>query len=185
MESRVKRVKESKNEIERSQNWLLRSIYRLMRQIALLQVCNTALWLYVMFFFVMKMSWLYSQSEAATCKIAPFCDDFCKCFFLISFIFILYQTDIQYKLKRDVEWMKKLNSGHNEYFLHLQNVTKLPIVYHHTLNEIVRRRSYNALFENEVVSASEKISSFRKEETKQREAFMQSYGLHLPSIFFR
>ena len=38
MESRVKRVKESKNEIERSQNWLLRSIYRLMRQIALLQV---------------------------------------------------------------------------------------------------------------------------------------------------
>eukprot|EP01032_Pedospumella_encystans_P013316 gene13316-15338_t len=131
MESRVKRVKESKNEIERSQNWLLRSIYRLMRQIALLQ------------------------------------------------------TDIQYKLKRDVEWMKKLNSGHNEYFLHLQNVTKLPIVYHHTLNEIVRRRSYNALFENEVVSASEKISSFRTEETKQREAFMQSYGLHLPSIFFR
>ena len=50
MESRVKRVKESKNEIERSQNWLLRSIYRLMRQIALLQVCNAALWLYVMFF---------------------------------------------------------------------------------------------------------------------------------------
>ena len=43
MESRVKRVKESKNEIERSQNWLLRSIYRLMRQIALLQVCNAAL----------------------------------------------------------------------------------------------------------------------------------------------
>jgi len=81
--------------------------------------------------------------------------------------------------------MKKLNSGHNEYFLHLQNITKLPIVYHHTLNEIVRRRSYNALFENEVVTASEKISAFRTQETKQREAFMQSYGLHLPSIFFR
>ena len=95
------------------------------------------------------------------------------------------QTDIQYKLKRDVDWMKKLISGHNEYFLHLQNITKLPFIYHHTLNEIVRRRSYNALFEGEIVSASEKISGFRTQETHQRELFMQLYGLHLPPIFFR
>lgn len=43
MDFRVKRVRECKNEIERSQNWLLRSIYRLMRQIALLQVCVPAM----------------------------------------------------------------------------------------------------------------------------------------------
>lgn len=131
MEQRVRRVRDAKSEIERSQNWLLRSIYRLMRQIALLQ------------------------------------------------------TDIQFKLKRDVEWMRKLTAGHNEYFLHLEQIAKLPIVYQHLLNEIVRRRNYNALFENEVIAASERIANFRLEETKHREQFMQTYGLHLPPIFFK
>lgn len=131
LEQCARRVRDAKAEIERSQNWLLRSIYRLMRQIALLQ------------------------------------------------------TDIQFKLKRDVEWMRKLTVGHNEYFLHLEQIAKLPTLYQHLLNEIVRRRNYNALFENEVIAASERISTFRQEETKHREQFMQIYGLHLPPIFFK
>jgi hypothetical protein len=131
LEACARRVREAKNEIERSQNWLLGAIYRSMRQIALLQ------------------------------------------------------TDIQYKLKRDVDWMKKLSQGHNEYFVHLEQIEKLPVVYQHLLNEIVRRRNYNTLFEAEVVAASDKIAAFRREETKQREGFMQHYGLHLPPIFFK
>lgn len=131
LEACARRVRDVKNEIERSQNWLLGAIYRSMRQIALLQ------------------------------------------------------TDIQYKLKRDVDWMKKLTQGQNEYFLHLEQIEKLPIIYQHLLNEIVRRRNYNVLFESEVIAASEKIAAFRREETRQREGFMQHYGLHLPPIFFK
>ena len=97
----------------------------------------------------------------------------------------MLQTDIQYKLKQDVGWMKKLTQGHNEYFVHLEKIEKLPVIYHHLLNEIARRRSYNDLFEAEVIAASESISAFRSQETRQRELFMQKYGLHLPPIFFK
>ena len=97
MAQRSKTVKEAKNELERSQNWLVRSVYRIMRQIALLQ------------------------------------------------------TDIRHKLRKDVDWMKRLTAGRNEYFDHLSQIEKLPNVYNSLLNEIVRRRSYISLFESEVI----------------------------------
>lgn len=40
----------------------------------------------------------------------------------------LLQTDIQYKLRRDIEWMKKFSSSHNDSFKHLEHIGRLPAV---------------------------------------------------------
>lgn len=95
------------------------------------------------------------------------------------------QTEIQFKLKKDVDWMKRLSTGKNEYFSHLEQLASLPKTYSHLLKEISRRNSYNKLFESHVDVASEKISSFRNTEIKERELFMQTHGHSLPPIFFK
>lgn len=95
------------------------------------------------------------------------------------------QTDIQYRLKKDVDWMKKMTNGSNEYFKHLEHLTALPTAYDNLLQEIVRRKAYNGVFTGEVTKAYEKISQFRTDEIKEREVFMTTYGLCLPPVFFK
>jgi hypothetical protein len=96
-----------------------------------------------------------------------------------------FQTDIQYRLKRDVEWMRKWTSGHNEYFKHLEHLAQLPGAYQHLLHEIVRRKAYNGVFEGDVSGAIDKIGALRSGEIRERELFMSSFGLCLPPVFFR
>jgi hypothetical protein len=44
--------------------------------------------------------------------------------------------------------MKKWQKGHNEYFSHLEHVSKLPEAYESFLLEIVRRRAYDKVDNN-------------------------------------
>jgi hypothetical protein len=95
------------------------------------------------------------------------------------------QTDIQYKLKKGLELMKKWQKGHNEYFYHLEHVGKLPNAYESLLNEIVRRNAYTNIFEKKIEVISNSLASFRAEETSRREDFIKTQGLFLPPIFFQ
>ena len=53
------------------------------------------------------------------------------------------QTDIQFKLKKGLELMKKWHQGHNKYFVHLEHVAKLPESYQGLIDEIKRRHEFN------------------------------------------
>ena len=53
------------------------------------------------------------------------------------------QTDIQFKLKKGLELMKKWHQGHNKYFIHLEHVAKLPESYQGLIDEIKRRHEFN------------------------------------------
>lgn len=95
------------------------------------------------------------------------------------------QTDIQYKLKKGLELMKKWHKGHNEYFYHLEHVGKLPNAYESLLNEIVRRNAYTNIFEKKIEVITNSLAAFRAEETSRREEFIRTQGLFLPPIFFQ
>lgn len=94
------------------------------------------------------------------------------------------QTDIQYKLKKSLELMKKWKDGHNGYFQHLEYVCNLSETYEKFLQEIVRRKRAAELFENLIDRAKDAITNARENETKLREEFMKSVGAQLPPIFF-
>jgi Autophagy protein ATG17-like domain len=94
------------------------------------------------------------------------------------------QTDIQFKLKKGLELMKKWHQGHNKYFIHLEHVAKLPESYTGFLKEIRRRKSFNKIYESKIISLSNEVAALRVAETAAREEFMRSHGGHLPPIFF-
>ena len=52
------------------------------------------------------------------------------------------QTDIQFKLKKGLELMKKWRQGHNGYFQHLERIQSLPEAYRDFLYEVIRRKKY-------------------------------------------
>jgi hypothetical protein len=103
--------------------------------------------------------------------------------------------------------MKKWQKGHNEYFSHLEHVSKLPEAYESFLLEIVRRRAYDKvdnncscsaphatkflwlirmqIFELKVRDCSNDIASFRASETSRRDVFLRSALPHLPPLFFK
>lgn len=94
------------------------------------------------------------------------------------------QTEIQYKLKKGLELMRKWRKGHNGYFLHLEHVESLPQAYLSFLREIMRRRMYGQEFQELVTAVTEEVTSFREAETERRERFMNAAGAHLPPLFF-
>ena len=93
------------------------------------------------------------------------------------------QTDIQFKLKKGLELMKKWHQGHNKYFIHLEHVAKLPQAYQSFLREIGRRKNFNTVYESRIMALSDEVAGLRVAETSARESFMRSFGAHLPPIF--
>eukprot|EP00602_Paraphysomonas_sp_CaronLab_P004969 CAMPEP_0185028656 /NCGR_PEP_ID=MMETSP1103-20130426/14526_1 /TAXON_ID=36769 /ORGANISM="Paraphysomonas bandaiensis, Strain Caron Lab Isolate" /LENGTH=783 /DNA_ID=CAMNT_0027563141 /DNA_START=343 /DNA_END=2694 /DNA_ORIENTATION=+ len=94
------------------------------------------------------------------------------------------QTDIQFKLKKGLELMKKWRQGHNGYFQHLERIQSLPEAYRDFLYEVIRRKKYTEEFESLVKESVDRISAFRGVETKRREDFMATLGSCLPPLFF-
>lgn len=94
------------------------------------------------------------------------------------------QTDIQFKLKKGLELMRKWRQGHNGYFQHLEHVANMPEAYHGFLHEVMRRQSFNEEFDFLIRDAVAGISSLRSSEILLREQFMARMGSHLPPIFF-
>lgn len=95
------------------------------------------------------------------------------------------QTDVQYRLKRDIDWMKKLSSGQNEYFHHLQQLVDLPSLYKKLVMEIMRRRESMKDFNEHLQRSMDVIEKLRAEEILKREMFMETCGLNLPPLFFK
>ena len=95
------------------------------------------------------------------------------------------QTDIQFKLKKGLDIMRKWQKGHNEYFNHLDSLSKIPDAYESLLLEIIRRQRFNSLFELRVKEVSSDLSQIRNVEINFRENFMRSQSLNLPPIFFQ
>ena len=96
----------------------------------------------------------------------------------------LIQHDIQFTIKKkDLESMKRLTNSRNNYFDHLNSIKNLPSFYTEFIKEICRRRKYNEVFENELQSFSDRITSIRLHEIDHRKAFMENIGIHLPPIF--
>jgi hypothetical protein len=61
--------------------------------------------------------------------------------------------------------MKKWQSGHNEYFSHLEHVNRLPEAYEGLLLELVRRRAFNCVYEARITAIANDIAAFRAAET--------------------
>jgi hypothetical protein len=80
----------------------------------------------------------------------------------------LVQTDIQFKLKKGLEVMKKWHQGHNKYFSHLEHVAKLPAAYEKFLLEIERRHAFNKTYESRISVLTKELSLFRASETTAR-----------------
>lgn len=91
------------------------------------------------------------------------------------------QTSIQYKLKKDVDWIKKWNSSRAEYFEHLEKISKLPQSYHRLICEVVRRREADNLMDQIITNTIDKLRRIHEEEKKIRNNFLQAYGNDLPS----
>ncbi|CAE7342681.1 unnamed protein product [Symbiodinium microadriaticum] len=130
MEERCARMMESKGDIERAKNRLAEEVYRVMRQVAVIQ------------------------------------------------------TDIQFKLKKGMDLMKKWRHGHNGYFQHLERMQSLPEAYRDFLLEVIRRNRYTADFEELIQESVEKIKRFRDLETERRAKFMATCGSNLSPFFF-
>lgn len=52
------------------------------------------------------------------------------------------QTDIQYKVRKGMDLMKKWRTGDNGYFQHLDKIQHFPELYRQFLKEVIRRRKY-------------------------------------------
>lgn len=52
------------------------------------------------------------------------------------------QTDIQFKLRKGMDLMKKWRQGDNGYFQHLERIEHLPESYRQFLKEVLRRKQY-------------------------------------------
>jgi len=94
------------------------------------------------------------------------------------------QTEIQYKLKKGLEAMKKWLQGHNSYFGHLEHVARMPTAYVAFLREVVRRKGFSEAFEARLAALVQEVHSMRAEETAARERFLREHGAHLPPVFF-
>ena len=68
------------------------------------------------------------------------------------------QTDIQTKLKKGMEIIKKWKQGHNSYFDHLDVIDSLPMTYLYFLMDIVRRANYRIAFDNIVRQSTHVIT---------------------------
>lgn len=91
------------------------------------------------------------------------------------------QTDLQFRLKKEVTWMRAHAGGRSEYINHLSRIRDLPAAYTAALNEVVRRRAFAAQYTSSVESMAAAITSMRGEETRNREAFLARYGAALPA----
>jgi len=87
-----------------------------------------------------------------------------------------------HKFKQRVELMKKVSTGHNEYFVHLRSIVDLPVTYQAFLLEIVRRREFSAVYSEAIGELDSQITALRDSETLQRAAFMRVYGNDIPPI---
>lgn len=95
-------------------------------------------------------------------------------------------SDIQGKLRRDIELMKKLSSqGKNEYIVHLQSLAQLPRNYRALVDELTRRQRQTQRLQRQLQPAKRWLAQLRDREIVQREQFMREYGLHLPPIFLK
>jgi hypothetical protein len=94
-------------------------------------------------------------------------------------------SDIQEKLKRDIEWMKTLTQGQNEYTVHLKNLASLPQTYSNLMKELVRRKRAFKILHQRLAPAKQIVQEFRANETSQREQFMKECGMNLPPVFLK
>jgi hypothetical protein len=95
------------------------------------------------------------------------------------------QNKIQFSLKKDIDWMKKVNSGNNEYLNHLQGLSLLPSAYENLLIELVRRKEQFSRLQSYLTPIKNTIKDYREIEIKHRETFMKEYGVHLPPFFLK
>lgn len=94
------------------------------------------------------------------------------------------QTDVQFKLKKEMEWIKKwINAGGDGYFRHLCQISELPVHFEELLQEIRRRNRYNARLKGEIQGLKQRVEERRKDEILCREIFMKKTGINLPPIF--
>jgi len=94
------------------------------------------------------------------------------------------QTDIQFKLKKEMEWIKKwINAGGDGYFRHLCQISEFPVHFEELLQEIRRRNRYNSRLKEEIQELKQRVEERRKDEILSREMFMKKTGINLPPIF--
>jgi hypothetical protein len=98
----------------------------------------------------------------------------------------LVQSDIQYKVKKEIDWMKKLLLGSREgFYKHLSQLYHLPKHYLQLERELARRNAYNQFVSTELLNTFSRLESARDEEILRREEFMKLHGSNLPPIFFK
>jgi hypothetical protein len=96
------------------------------------------------------------------------------------------QSEIQFKLKKDVDWLKKWISAANDgYYTHLFHITELSNYYHSMLLEIRRRKRYDNELNQWITSTKSRLREMTAEEVRHRESFMRECGVYLPSCFFK
>lgn len=96
------------------------------------------------------------------------------------------QSEIQFKLKREVEWFKKwLTAGGDRYFKHIRQIYMLPQCYAAMLHEMIRRNAFERALLKDVGDIQSRIENRQATEITKREDFMKLYGVNLPPIFFK
>lgn len=93
------------------------------------------------------------------------------------------QTEMHSRLKKGIDLVKKWAKGHNQYFEHLDQLSKLPEIYNAMLVEIDRRRTFHASFTAACTAAVEDFGARYEAEVHAREQFMQETGKNLPPVF--
>ena len=93
------------------------------------------------------------------------------------------QTEMHSRLKKGIDLVKKWAKGHNQYFEHLDQLSKLPKVYSCMVGEIARRRAYHSSFLAACTDAVLELGRRHDAELQARETFMQEAGKFLPPAF--
>jgi hypothetical protein len=96
------------------------------------------------------------------------------------------QSEIQFKLKKDVDWLKKwISSSNDGYYTHLFHITELSSHYQAMLLEIRRRKRYDVELNQWIISTKKRLLEMNVAEVQHRETFMRQCGIYLPACFFK